>query len=57
MDSNQVIGVVLIRHLHLTVAIVGLIIGITWIVQGLAAGISGAQGMTRGSPGIAARGA
>jgi uncharacterized membrane protein HdeD (DUF308 family) len=36
-----VIGVVLIRHLHLTVAIVGLVIGITWIVQGLAALIGG----------------
>ncbi len=32
-----VIGVVLIRHLNLTVALVGLVIGITWIVQGLAA--------------------
>src|SRR5271170_2350892 len=30
-----VIGVVLIRHLHLTVALIGLIVGITWIVQGL----------------------
>ena len=36
-----VIGVVLIRHLHLTRAIIGLIIGITWIVQGLAALIGG----------------
>ncbi len=36
-----VVGVVLIRHLHLTVAIVGLIIGITWIVQGVAALIGG----------------
>lgn len=32
-----VIGVVLIRHLHLTVALMGLLIGITWIVQGIAA--------------------
>lgn len=32
-----VIGVVLIRHLHLTVAIIGLVIGISWIVQGLSA--------------------
>jgi uncharacterized membrane protein HdeD (DUF308 family) len=32
-----VIGVILIRHLHLTVAIIGLIIGISWIVQGLSA--------------------
>jgi uncharacterized membrane protein HdeD (DUF308 family) len=32
-----VIGVVLIRHLHLTVAIIGLTVGISWIVQGLSA--------------------
>ena len=31
-----VIGVVLIRHLHLTVAVIGLIIGISWIVEGVA---------------------
>ena len=42
-----VIGVVLIRHLHLTVAIVGLVIGITWIVQGLAALIGGISGRAR----------
>ena len=35
-----VIGVVLIRHLHLTVALVGLIIGLSWIVEGVAALIS-----------------
>ena len=38
---------VLIRHLHLTVAIVGLVIGITWIVQGLAALIGGISGGAR----------
>jgi uncharacterized membrane protein HdeD (DUF308 family) len=32
-----VIGVVLIRNLHLTVAFIGLIIGVSWIVQGVAA--------------------
>ncbi len=32
-----VIGVVLIRHLHLTGSLIGLVTGITWIVQGLAA--------------------
>ena len=32
-----VIGVILIRHLHLTRSLIGLLIGITWIVQGLAA--------------------
>jgi uncharacterized membrane protein HdeD (DUF308 family) len=36
-----VVGVILIRHLHLTRAIIGLIIGVTWIVQGLAALIGG----------------
>jgi len=46
-----VVGVVLIRHLHLTVALMGLIIGITWIVQGisaLATAISGGPGEGRG---------
>src|SRR5580658_5028655 len=32
-----VIGVILIRHLNLTVAVIGLIVGLTWIVQGLSA--------------------
>lgn len=46
-----VIGVVLIRHLHLTVALIGLIIGIGWIIQGLAAlgaGFGGAPDEGRG---------
>ena len=42
-----VIGVVLIRHLHLTVAIVGLIIGISWIVEGVATLISAFSGDSR----------
>jgi uncharacterized membrane protein HdeD (DUF308 family) len=42
-----VIGVVLIRHLHLTVALMGLVIGITWIVQGLAALAVGIGGEVR----------
>src|SRR6266566_1859825 len=42
-----VIGVVLIRHLHLTRSIIGLIIGITWIVQGLTALIGGLSGGVR----------
>jgi uncharacterized membrane protein HdeD (DUF308 family) len=42
-----VIGVVLIRHLHLTRSLIGLIIGITWIVQGLAALIGGIGGGVR----------
>jgi uncharacterized membrane protein HdeD (DUF308 family) len=46
-----VIGVLLIRHLDLTVAVIGLIIGITWIVQGLSAvatGFAGRPGEGRG---------
>jgi uncharacterized membrane protein HdeD (DUF308 family) len=47
-----VIGVVLIRHLHLTRAIVGLVIGITWIVQGLAALVGGSPAApARAGPG------
>jgi uncharacterized membrane protein HdeD (DUF308 family) len=45
------LGVVLIRHLHVTVAIIGLIVGITWIIQGvsaLAIGFSGEEGEGRG---------
>ena len=43
-----VIGVVLIRHLHLTVALFGLLIGITWIVQGLSALIGDHRRCPRG---------
>jgi uncharacterized membrane protein HdeD (DUF308 family) len=42
-----VIGVVLIHHLHLTRSVIGLFIGITWIVQGLAALIGGISGGVR----------
>lgn len=42
-----VIGVVLIRHLHLTVALIGLIVGISWIVQGVSALISAGAGGRR----------
>jgi uncharacterized membrane protein HdeD (DUF308 family) len=42
-----VLGVVLIRHLHLTRAIIGLLVGITWIVQGLTALIGGIAGGVR----------
>jgi uncharacterized membrane protein HdeD (DUF308 family) len=42
-----VIGVILIRHLHLTRSLIGLIIGITWIVQGVAALIAGLSGGVR----------
>jgi uncharacterized membrane protein HdeD (DUF308 family) len=42
-----VIGVVLIRHLNLTVAFIGLIIGVSWIVQGVAALIVSFAGDSR----------
>jgi uncharacterized membrane protein HdeD (DUF308 family) len=42
-----VIGVLLIRHLNLTLAIIGVYIGITWIVQGLVSLIAGFSGGTR----------
>jgi uncharacterized membrane protein HdeD (DUF308 family) len=42
-----VIGVVMLRHLHLTVALIGLIIGITWIVQGVIALIVSLSGGAR----------
>ncbi len=42
-----VVGVVLIRHLDLTRALIGLIIGITWIVQGLSALLVGIAGDVR----------
>jgi uncharacterized membrane protein HdeD (DUF308 family) len=42
-----VIGVILIRHLHLTLALIGLVIGVTWIVQGLTAFIGGIAGGAR----------
>jgi uncharacterized membrane protein HdeD (DUF308 family) len=42
-----VIGVVLIRHLHVTVALIGLLVGLTWIVQGVTALIGGIAGGAR----------
>ncbi|MGE5287887.1 MAG: HdeD family acid-resistance protein [Micromonosporaceae bacterium] len=42
-----VIGVVLIRHLHLTLAIIGLFVGISWIVQGVVALVAGLSGGSR----------
>jgi uncharacterized membrane protein HdeD (DUF308 family) len=37
-------GIVLIRHLHLTVALIGLFIGVTWIIAGVAALAESASG-------------
>lgn len=42
-----VAGVVLLRHLHLTVALIGLIIGLGWIVQGVTALIVSFSGEAR----------
>ena len=39
-----VAGVVLIRHLHLTLAVIGLLIGLDWIVQGIASLIASLTG-------------
>ena len=41
------LGVYLIRHLHVTIAVIGLIVGITWIIQGLVALIGGISGRVR----------
>ena len=42
-----VVGVVLIRHLHLTLALVGLYIGLVWIVQGVVALVAAFAGGAR----------
>lgn len=42
-----VIGVVLLRDLHLTVGLIGLIIGVSWIVQGVTALIVSFSGGSR----------
>ena len=42
-----VAGVILIRHLSLTRAIIGLFVGLTWIVQGVVALVAGLAGGSR----------
>jgi uncharacterized membrane protein HdeD (DUF308 family) len=37
-------GIVLIRHLNLTLALIGLFVGFTWIIQGVAALLAGFSG-------------
>ncbi len=37
-------GIVLIRHLHLSLALIGLFIGFTWVIQGVAALLAGFSG-------------
>jgi uncharacterized membrane protein HdeD (DUF308 family) len=46
-----VIGVVMIRHLSLTKSVIGLLIGLVWIVQGVVALLAGIMGGTRGGRG------
>jgi uncharacterized membrane protein HdeD (DUF308 family) len=41
------LGVYLIRHLHITVAVIGLIIGIAWIIQGVVGLMGGISGSVR----------
>jgi uncharacterized membrane protein HdeD (DUF308 family) len=43
------LGVVLIRHLHLTLALIGLLVGLTWIVQGIAGLMSAVTGPREGA--------
>ncbi len=43
------LGVVLIRHLHLTLALLGLLVGLSWIVQGIAGLMSAFCGPREGA--------
>jgi uncharacterized membrane protein HdeD (DUF308 family) len=43
------LGVVLIRHLHLTIALIALLVGLTWIVQGIAGLMSAVTGPREGA--------
>jgi uncharacterized membrane protein HdeD (DUF308 family) len=47
-------GVILIRHLRLSVAVVGLVIGFTWIVQGVSLLLVGSSGRPRTGSGWSA---
>ena len=42
-----IVGVLLLRHLHWGLAVIGLLIGVSWIIQGLAALIVGLFGAAR----------
>jgi uncharacterized membrane protein HdeD (DUF308 family) len=43
------VGIVMIRHLHLSLALIGLFIGFTWVIQGVSALILGLSGGRRGT--------
>ncbi len=45
------VGVILIRNLSLTLAFIGLVIGFTWIVQGVSLLLAGTSGRVRARPG------
>jgi uncharacterized membrane protein HdeD (DUF308 family) len=45
------VGVILIRHLSLTLAFIGLVIGFTWIVQGVSLVLAGTSGRLSGHRG------
>jgi len=49
-----VTGVILIRHLSLSVALIGLVIGFTWIAQGVSLLLAGSSGRTRNGAGFLA---
>jgi uncharacterized membrane protein HdeD (DUF308 family) len=42
-----IVGVLLLRHLHWGLAVIGLLIGVSWIIQGLAALMAGIVGAAR----------
>jgi uncharacterized membrane protein HdeD (DUF308 family) len=44
-------GIVLIRHLHLTLALIGLFIGFTWVIQGIASLVESFSSRGRGERG------
>ena len=43
------LGVVLVRHLHLTIALIALLVGLSWIVQGIAGLMSALSGPREGA--------
>jgi uncharacterized membrane protein HdeD (DUF308 family) len=44
-----VLGVVMIRHFHVSVALIALLVGLSWIIQGIVALLAGILGGARGS--------
>lgn len=49
---SLIAGLILIRHLHLTIALIGLFIGFTWVIQGVASlMVSASRGRSGGGRG------